>query len=158
MPKIMKIVINPQASLREPSKPLNLDAIKSKQTVSFVKDMMLTMKKKDGVGLAAPQVGKNLRLVIVNTKDGPLAAFNPKIIKKSLAKEIGEEGCLSVPGYYGEVKRHTVITVQYLNREGKEECLEAEGMLARVFQHEIDHLDGILFIDKAKNIKRAEQT
>ena len=156
MPKLLKIIINPNPILREKSANVSRDYLRSKSFQNLCADMALTMREKDGVGLAAPQVGKNIRIIAVNTKDGPVCMINPKISKKSLLKAWGEEGCLSVPQIFGEVKRHKKINCNYLDKEGKEINIEAEGLMARVVQHEIDHLDGILFIDKAKNIKKAE--
>jgi peptide deformylase len=153
MAKMLKIVKNPDQNLRKNSRELNLDEIKSNQIKKLSEDMALTMIKKDGVGLAAPQIGKNIRLIVINTKDGVLYLFNPKIVKSSLAKEWGEEGCLSVPNTFGQVKRSKKIKCIYLDISGKEIKTEPQGLLARIFQHEIDHLEGILFIDKAKKIE-----
>lgn len=119
--------------------------------------MVKTMIKADGVGLAAPQIGKNIRLIVINSKDGVFCLVNPKFIKKSWARELGQEGCLSIPGVFGEVKRHKKISLAYYNQEGKKVKLTAEGMMARVIQHEIDHLDGILFIDKAVKIEKNDR-
>jgi peptide deformylase len=152
MPKILPIIKAPNDILRKKSSELPLDKINSPVIKKLCGDMCFTMVKKDGVGLAAPQIGKNIRLIVVNTKDGVLALINPKIISKSLIKEWGEEGCLSVPGYFGQVKRNKKIKCAYINLEGKSIELEASGMLARVMEHEIDHLDGILFIDKARDL------
>lgn len=116
--------------------------------------MSKTMLKKEGVGLAAPQTGKNLRIIVINSKDGVIGAINPKIVKKSWARVLGREGCLSLPGIFGQVKRHKNITVNYYDIDGKKIKLTAQGMMARVLQHEIDHLDGILFTDKAVNIEK----
>lgn len=120
----------------------------------FCDDMALTMLEKDGIGLAAPQIGLNLRLAVINTKEGPLHIFNPEITKFSWAKEWGEEGCLSVPKVFGQVKRSKKIICRYLDKNGEEKSIQASGLMARVFQHEIDHLDAILFIDKAKKIRK----
>jgi len=117
--------------------------------------MARTMKEKDGVGLSAPQIRQNIRLITVNTKEGPVHMINPKIKRKSWKKEWGEEGCLSVPDVFGEVKRNYKITYAYLDKKGQTKKTWATGLMARVIQHEIDHLDGILFIDKTKNIKGA---
>lgn len=106
------------------------------------------MKLDNGVGIAAPQVSKSIQLIVVNMKDQPLVLINPKIILKSIRKELGEEGCLSVPGVFGMVKRSKTVRVKALNQKGGKLFLKAKGMLARVLQHEIDHLLGILFIDK----------
>lgn len=157
MSKIYNIITNPNPILRKKSEEIKPEKISNKNFQDLCDDMILTMKKKDGVGLAAPQIGKNIRLVIVNTKDGPVCAINPKIIKKSLTKAWDDEGCLSVPNTYGKVKRFKKIKCTYLDKTGKKIMIKAEGMMARVFQHEIDHLDGILFIDKAKDIKKIEE-
>lgn len=116
------------------------------------------MARSDGVGLAAPQIGQNIALAVINSKDGAFCLINPKIIKKSWARELGQEGCLSVPGIFGKVRRHKKITLIYLDREGKKIKLTAQGLMARVLQHEIDHLNGILFIDKATEIEKNPNT
>jgi peptide deformylase len=150
----MKIITYPDKILITRAKAFDIKDILSPRTKKLAADMVKMMLLADGAGLAAPQIGKSLRLAIINTKDGPLFIFNPKIIKKSLTKEWGEEGCLSVPGFFGEVRRHKKITCEYVDEKGEKKIIKAEGLLARVFQHEIDHLDGILFISKAKNVKK----
>lgn len=157
MSKILPIIKAPNPILRKKSIDIKQAGIKSKKFKQLCQDMLSTMEEKDGVGLAAPQIGQNIRLVIINAKDGSLSLLNPKIKNKSWAKEWEEEGCLSVPDTYGEVKRSKNITCVYLNKQGKKLTLRAQGLLARVIQHEIDHLDGILFIDKAKNIKNISE-
>lgn len=152
IPKILNIITVPDDTLRKISENVDGSIIKTPEFQDFLKDLKLTMKKKDGVGLAAPQIGKNIRVFTVNTKNGAIAIINPRIVKRSVLKEWGEEGCLSVPGTYGEVKRHKRIEVEYLDENGKTSKTEASGLLARIFQHENDHLDGILFTDKAKKI------
>jgi peptide deformylase len=94
---------------------------------------------------------------VVNTKNGPVFLFNPKIVQRSWLKEWNEEGCLSVPLIFGDVRRHKKITCVCCNRQGKKSRMRASGFLARVIQHEIDHLDGILFVDKAKNLKKIDE-
>ena len=89
-------------------------------------------------------------MVIINTQDGPLCLINPEINNRSWTKETGEEGCLSVPNVFGLVKRHKKLTCNYINEKKQNAKIEAKGLLARIIQHEIDHLDGILFIDKMK--------
>lgn len=153
MPKVLKILINPNESLRKKSTPISEKEITSKELQELCDNLEETMIKKDGVGLASPQIGKNIRLVTVNTKNGPIFLFNPKITGKSWLKEWGEEGCLSVPLTFGDVRRHLRVTCAFHNRKGKPDKIKASGLLARVIQHELDHLDGILFIDKAKNVK-----
>lgn len=156
MAKILPIVINPNKILRTVSKKVDQKIIDTDDFKKFCKDLIKTMIEKDGVGLAAPQVGQNIRVIAVNTKEGTFCLINPEFIKKSWAKEIAEEGCLSVPKIFGDVKRHRKVTCTYLNEKGKEIILKAEGLMARVLQHETDHLDGILFIDTAKNLKNYE--
>jgi len=148
------ILIVPNPILRKKSKEVNLTKINSKKFKSLCSAMVKTIKKVEGAGLAAPQIGENIRLIIINTKDGALLLINPKITKKSWAREWGQEGCLSVPNIYGKVLRYEKVTCLYYNQSGKKIKLIGRGLMARVIQHEIDHLDGILFIDKAKEIKK----
>ncbi len=155
MPNILPIVINPNPILRKKSLEISLNSIKNKEFQHFCQDLALTMIKKDGVGLAAPQVSKNIRIIVVNTKNGPVCMINPQITKKSWKKEWEEEGCLSIPDTFGKVKRNKKIQCIYLDKNGKKNKIAAFGLLARIIQHEVDHLDGILFIDKAKDIKKS---
>jgi peptide deformylase len=157
MPKVLKILKNPAKSLREKSLAVDENKIIIQDFKKLAEDLEETMIKKEGIGLAAPQVGENIRLIVINTKKGPILMFNPKIMKKSWLKEWGEEGCLSVPLVFGDVNRHKKITCVFCNRKGAKEKINASGLLARVIQHEIDHLDGILFIDKAKNLKKIDE-
>ncbi len=115
--------------------------------------MIATMLAKDGVGLAAPQVGVNERLVILNfqlggKKSKPIPLVNPEIIDASVKAIIEEEGCLSLPGIFGKVKRWKTVTIRFEDETGSPRALELEGLNARAIQHEIDHLGGVLFIDK----------
>jgi peptide deformylase len=153
MPTILNIKTEPDPKLRKKSKEVPKKMIKSEEFKELCKDMESTMLLKDGVGLAAPQIGENIRLIVVNTKQGVIAMINPELSKKSWAKEWGEEGCLSVPGVFGEVRRHKNVSCKFIGLNGAEKCIEAKGLLARILQHETDHLDGILFIDKAKNLE-----
>ena len=157
MAKILAILTIPSPLLRQKSEKINTDELKNKKFQDFCNDMAKTMKEKDGIGLAASQVGQNIRLIVVNEKSGAVCMINPKVTKKSLLKEWDEEGCLSVPGIYGKVKRNKKIVCEYVDREGNKKKINAEGLLARVILHEIDHLDGILFTDKAKNLHEVEQ-
>jgi len=154
---LKEILIHPNKLLHQISEPVKTSSISSKKFQKLIVDMAETMIKKDGVGLAAPQIGENIRVIVVNTKDGVLALINPEIKKKSWRQETDEEGCLSVPGVYGYVKRPYQIEVSGYTKTGEKIDLKAKGLLARVCQHEIDHLDGILFIDKAKRIKQTIQ-
>jgi peptide deformylase len=157
MGKVLEILINPDPRLRSKAKEVDPKEIDGQRMRELAADMFTTMMEKDGIGLAAPQIGENIRLVVVNTKDGSIFLFNPIITKKSILKDWDEEGCLSVPMYFGEVKRHRSISCCFLDENGKSRKLKAHGLLARVLQHEIDHLDGVLFIDKAKNVKKIDE-
>ncbi len=150
MPTTLPLVFHPNPILRAMSETVDPKDIPG--LGDLWRDMAKTMKDNDGIGLAAPQIGQNIRLIIVSTSDGPLAMFNPELIKKSLLKEWGEEGCLSIPQTFGDVKRHKTIRCSFIDAEGNKRSIDAKGLLARVIQHEIDHINGILFIDKAKNI------
>ena len=111
-------------------------------------DMIETMNYAEGVGLAAPQVGILRRVIVIDIGEGPLKIINPVIVEKQ-GEEVAIEGCLSIPGISGDVARPEKIKVEYLDVEGEKQVVEAQGPLARVFCHEIDHLDGILYTDKA---------
>lgn len=123
-----------------------------KNIKKLLDDMAETMHKSNGVGLAAPQVNQSIRVIVCDDGNGLLELINPEIIKKD-GCEIGLEGCLSIPGYYGDVERAKNITVRALNRKNKQIQFKASGFLARVIQHEVDHLDGILFIEKADTLE-----
>ncbi len=158
MAKFLDIIINPNPILRKKSIDIGLKDISSKPMQELLLDMELTMREKDGAGLAAPQVGHNIKLIVINQNDKTLFMFNPKITKKSWAKETEEEGCLSVLNNKGEilyapVSRHKKISCSYIDDKGNKKTLTGEKLLARVIQHEIDHLNGILFIDYLKNFK-----
>ena len=114
----------------------------------LIKDMKETMYNSKGVGLAAPQVGILKRIAVIDVGDGPIVIINPEIIEMK-GSNITNEGCLSIPGTQRNVSRPEVVKVKALNEEGVEIIIEGEGLLARALCHEIDHLDGILFIDKA---------
>lgn len=157
MAKNLKILKTPANELRKKSVAVEKGLLNSEEIKKLCADMVKTMLENDGIGLAAPQIGKNLRIAAINTKEGPICLINPKITRKSLLKEWGEEGCLSVPDVFGMVKRHKKIVCEYLDRKAEEKTIKTEGLLARVIQHEVDHLDGILFIDKARDIKQATQ-
>ncbi len=119
--------------------------------------MILAMDEEEGVGLAAPQVGHSIRLVVLRFgTDGPgkeevFAAVNPVVSDLSSGSEMGEEGCLSVPGIYGPVRRATSCTVTYTDLEGAQQTRALTGFDARIIQHEVDHLDGVLFIDRVED-------
>ncbi|MBI2054397.1 MAG: peptide deformylase [Candidatus Staskawiczbacteria bacterium] len=111
-------------------------------------NMKETLRQAQGVGLAAPQVGVSKRVVVVETEKGAVGFINPKIIKKSREKETQEEGCLCMPGIFLRIKRAKEVGVEAQNETGEIVKIETKGLLARIFQHEIDHLDGILITDR----------
>ena len=132
----------------------------------LIEDMIETMRDAPGVGLAAPQVGVSERLVVIEYGDDEdenvpkklYVLVNPEIVQASEEKVEGIEACLSVPQLVGEVDRHEKLVVKALNRHGKPVKIKVEGWMARIFQHEIDHLDGILFTDRASRIWRPKET
>lgn len=154
MSKILPIITHPNPILRKKSEDVNLEEIKSPEFQELLLDMETTMLKEDGVGLAAPQIGKNIRAISIYAEGKKLFLINPVITKKSWKKSWDEEGCLSVPNIFGQVERYKKINLIYFNEKGEKQKLITSNFLARVIQHEIDHLDGILFIDKAKNLKK----
>ncbi len=117
----------------------------------LIDDMVDTMVAAPGVGLAAPQVGVGLRVVVIKTNENLHALVNPEMVKGD-GEQIGPEGCLSVPGYVGEVKRFMRVVARGLNRHGKSVKVKGDGLLARAIQHEIDHIDGILFTDRLTSL------
>ncbi len=153
---VLKILTLPDARLKKQSSRVKKidDAI-----LRLLEDMAQTMYDAPGVGLAAPQVGKNVRVIVVDVEHNEegdtnlIELINPEITQ-SEGKASGEEACLSIPGFTAEVKRKSNITVEGLNRDGKKIRIEATELLSRVFQHEIDHLDGILFVDRLSRLKK----
>ncbi len=116
-------------------------------TRKLIDDMVDTMREAPGIGLAANQVGVLLRVIVAEVDDQLHALVNPEIIRAE-GEQIGDEGCLSIPGYVGEVKRFERVVVKAKNRAGKDVRIRGEGLLARCLQHEIDHIDGVLFTDR----------
>ena len=131
--------------LRKKSKPVKEINDKVKELID---DMIETMYHANGVGLAAPQVGVLKRICVIDVGEGPIVLINPEKIEESEEQIQDIEGCLSIPGIYGEVKRPERVVVKALNKEGDPYTVEGTGLLARALCHEIDHLDGILFEDK----------
>jgi len=153
---VREIVTLPQASLKQKAHKVS-NFGRDFQTLAD--DMVETMRQAPGVGLAAPQVGESLRLIVVEYGEDEeneaearklYIMANPIITRTSEETELGIEGCLSIPGFQGEVERYVGVTVRGLNRHGQPMTVRARGWLARIFQHEIDHLDGILFTDRAE--------
>jgi len=153
---LLKILTYPDPKLRKKSAPVKkID----KEIEKLIDDMIETMYKAPGVGLAAPQVGVNLRVIIIDVsvrqQDSPglIELVNPVIIS-SEGNQIEEEGCLSIPGFASEVKRKAIVRVQGLNRNGELIEIEGNGLLARAFQHEIDHINGVLYVDRLTRLRR----
>ena len=154
------ILIIPDAKLRQ----IAADVLGVDDEVrGLVEDMFETMYKAPGIGLAAPQIGVMRRVVVLDVAKrrdedaaaDPLVLINPVITWSSAERSTYEEGCLSIPDYYEEVERPAVVHVSFLDRDGKPGSVEADGILATCIQHEIDHLDGVLFIDHISRLKRA---
>ncbi len=144
----LKIMVAGDPVLRDVAKPVErID----KKLQRLLKDMAETMYAADGVGLAAPQVGVSKRIVVIDVGEGLYELINPVIVKKE-GSVLGSEGCLSVPDYEGEVERAEYVECEFTDKTGQRMLLSANGLLAICIQHELDHLDGVLFIDKAKTI------
>ena len=125
----------------------------------LIDDMVETMLEAPGVGLAGPQVGVSLRVIVVKADENLYTLVNPELVKGS-GSQIGYEGCLSYPGWVGEVERALRVVVKGRNRQGKEVRIKAEGFTARAFQHELDHLEGVMFFDKLtspETLRRADE-
>lgn len=146
---IRKIVCVPDPILRQKAKKI--------KDIDFplrvlIEDMIETVKASNGAGLAAPQVGESIRLIVINTFEDsePTALINPQVVRQEGSRKI-QEGCLSVPGYYGEVTRSEIVKVKALDKDGKKINIKATGLTAQALEHEIDHLEGILYIDYIKD-------
>ena len=139
--------------LRQETKPV---AAVTDEHRTLIDDMFETMHRAQGIGLAAPQVGRTERIAVVDVEGGsqPLALVNPRVVSSSSGTEKSEEGCLSIPDIFGDVERPESVVVRALDRDGREIEIQASGLLARCLQHEIDHLDGKLFIDYLSLLKR----
>jgi peptide deformylase len=160
MPKL-EIIKIPNEILRKKSNTVETNFVLSDEGQNLIKDMIETMYKDDGVGLAATQINHSLRICVIgkeatkNTdfKGSEIVLINPEWQKISRKTEVDMEGCLSVPKTFGKVKRQKDIIVKAINTQGEAVEFEAHKFFARVIQHEVDHLNGILFIDKAKDIQ-----
>ncbi|MFH1749491.1 MAG: peptide deformylase [bacterium] len=152
----MKILINPNSILRK--KSVKYTGKFDGDLQKYISEMFKIIKTNKGIGLAAPQIGRNEKIIIARLNKKNYTLINPKIIRKSSDLIECEEGCLSVPKTWGKVQRASKVKVRARNQFGKKVSIKAEGLLSVVFQHEIDHLSGILFIDKAdpKTLKHTE--
>jgi peptide deformylase len=125
----------------------------TKEIKELLDDMAQTMYEAQGVGLAAPQVGHSIRVVVIDVGQGLIELINPVIVEQE-GEEVGTEGCLSIPGVYGEVCRNAHVVVEGYDRARRKIRIEGTELLARALQHELDHLEGILFVERAENITR----
>ncbi len=159
---LREIITPPDPVLRRKARPVkNFD----EKLQTLIEDMIETMRAAPGVGLAAPQVSVSEQLIVVEYGDdedeeAPPKLYviaNPKITRFDTETELGVEGCLSIPGLVGEVERSLAVTVKGQNRRGQPMTVKARGWLARIFQHEIDHIEGVLFTDRATRVWKPEE-
>ena len=153
---IKEIVTEPNSILRRRSNPLEKV---DNNLRKLMDDMLETMYKAPGIGLAAVQIGVLKRIIVIDIskddqKKNPLFLINPKITFQSKNTSIYEEGCLSIPGYFAEIERPAECAINYIDYYGKQKSLQAKGILATCVQHEVDHLDGVLFIDYLSKLKK----
>jgi peptide deformylase len=153
---VYKILTEPDPILRKKSSPLEKV---DEELRKLMRDMLETMYKAPGIGLAAIQIGILKRLVVIDiskedTKKDPLFLVNPKIVHRSKETSIYEEGCLSLPGQFAEIERPSECIVKYLDFDGNQKEVKAEGLLSTCIQHEVDHLNGVLFIDYLSKLKK----
>lgn len=159
---IREIVTLPNKILRQKARKVtSFDA----ELQTLIDDMVETMRAAPGVGLAAPQVDVPLRVIVVEFREDPeeeeippklYTLVNPEITRASAEEELGTEGCLSIPRIVGDVERPITVTMKGLNRRGQSVKIKASGWLARIFQHELDHLNGVLFVDRAERVWQVE--
>jgi len=154
---LLEIKKYPEIVLRKKAKEITEITSEIKKLAEGMTETMLKSQP-EGVGLAAPQVGVSKRIIVVKTEKGPAVFINPKIVKKSRKKEAEEEGCLSLPGIWLKVKRVSEVELAALDINGKKIKIKIGGLLARIFQHEIDHLDGILIINRVNIIQKIKRT
>ncbi|MBI5700297.1 peptide deformylase [Candidatus Saganbacteria bacterium] len=145
---ILNIIRYPNPMLRKKCKAINKVDSRIRKLIN---NMIETIHKAPGVGLAAPQVGENIQLFVIDIGEGAFTVINPKIKQKNKEFQTFEEGCLCLPGIVGPVERPSQVTVEGMDKNGKHMIIEASGFLATVLQHEIDHLNGVVFIDRVKD-------
>lgn len=160
---VLPIVKEPTPSLRERSTEVDKVFLTLPETKKFIQNMIDTMYAREGIGIAATQVGTNVRVCIIGKdavtgKAKDLVLVNPEIQKTSRKTLVDTEGCLSVPGIYGKVKRMKDLDVKALDENGNPLSFKASNFFARVVQHEVDHLNGTLFIDKAKDVYEVDKS
>ena len=153
---IKPLIILPDPLLRRASAPVEQV---TPEILRLADDMLETMYDAPGIGLAAIQVGVPRQMLVIDVSrededKNPQVFINPEIVRSSEDRSVYEEGCLSIPDYYAEVERPAAVTVNYIDRDGRQQSVEADGLLATCLQHEIDHLNGVLFIDYISRLKR----
>ncbi len=156
-PQILPILHYPDARLHTVAKPINLTSGVDARLKDLIADMLATMYDAQGIGLAATQVDVHERLIVMDTSeehDAPMVLINPEILWASPEKQKGDEGCLSVPGIYDGVERSTSIKIRAFDENGKAREIEADGLLAVCIQHEMDHLQGKVFVEYLSPLKR----
>ncbi|MHB8871550.1 MAG: peptide deformylase [Candidatus Doudnabacteria bacterium] len=154
----LPIILHPNKILRTKTKKLKFPL--SPADRKLIKDMLDTVKHEDGIGLAAPQVNQNVAMVVINLESmglKPFVLLNPEVLKASKKKNIMEEGCLSIPGVFGMVSRPEEIEFEAQDIDGNKFGAKVDGMLSKVIQHEIDHINGILIIDKIKKYTQGKE-
>ena len=155
---ILPILKFPDKILRQKTKPVVFPL--SGEAKKLIQDMIDTVRGADGIGLAAPQVGKSLRLIVINLEKSGMPLFflfNPKIVSKGFQKIAVEEGCMSIPGVFGMVKRPKRVKVEAQNAVGEKITFADDGWVSRVAQHEIDHINGMLIIDHIKKYTQGKE-
>jgi peptide deformylase len=154
-PDLLPILFVPDPRLRAKARPV---AAHDPRVPALAQKMLATMYKAPGIGLAAPQVGELLRLVVIDIrpddKPDPMVLVNPEIVADSKETSTREEGCLSLPGQYADVTRPARVKVRWQDLSGAKREIEADGLLSACLQHELDHLDGVLFVDHISALKR----
>ena len=157
MPFVRRIAVDPDPILHKVAKKVTDLQLRMPVTQTLIDDMLATMAAAPGLGLAAPQVGIGKRIIVVGEIEerGPFVVINP-VLSDLEGEAVAVEGCLSIPGKLADVKRASACTVRGFDRRGRKFRFKAEGLLARVFQHEVDHVDGVLITDKALRIYEPE--
>lgn len=155
---ILEVTTEPNPILRQKTAEVLIEEIASPEFQKLIDDMIQTMYASKGIGIAGPQVSASKRVIIVETatkpdQQKPVAFINPEIISKSWRTVMSEEGCLSVPGVFGIVKRFRGVKIKALDRDGKPVTIRNNHLVSVILQHEIDHLNGVLFIDKAEKVQ-----
>lgn len=152
---MLPLIIAPNKILRQSAEAIKLPL--STEILNLIEQMFEAMPHYKGIGLAAPQINKSVRLIVIATDKGPRAFINPEIIESTPKIEEMEEGCLSLPGVFGIVPRPYGVSASFIDQSGSKRVENFEGMMARVYQHEVDHINGILFIDKASEIVNGQE-